>query len=85
MEMVEELAKPLFIIHQKSWLIGDVLAEWRLTNKMPIYKKGWKKRRGNSRPVSLTLVLGKVLEQIVLNATMQHLQNRGSEIASIGL
>lgn len=28
-DAVEELAKPLSIIHQKPWLIGEVLAEWR--------------------------------------------------------
>lgn len=42
---------------------------------MPIYKKGWKKSLGNCRSVSLPLVLGKVMEQILLNTTMQHLQD----------
>lgn len=75
MEMVEELAKPLFTIHQKTWLISETLAEWRLTNTMPICKRGGKKVHGNCRPVSLTLVLGKVLEQSLLNTTTQHIQD----------
>ncbi|PKU45756.1 rna-directed dna polymerase from mobile element jockey-like [Limosa lapponica baueri] len=42
---------------------------------MPIYKKGQKENPENYRPVSLTLVLGKVIEQNILNAIMQHVQN----------
>jgi len=42
MERVEVLTKPLSIIYQQSWLTGEVPADWRLANVMPIYKKGWK-------------------------------------------
>ncbi|RMC13200.1 hypothetical protein DUI87_10734 [Hirundo rustica rustica] len=37
--------------------------------------EGWKKGSGNYGIVGLTLVLGKVMEEILLNATMQHLQD----------
>ncbi|KAK4818317.1 hypothetical protein QYF61_010779 [Mycteria americana] len=42
---------------------------------MPIYKEGQKEDLGNYRPVSLTLVLGKVMEEIILSAITQHVQH----------
>ncbi|GAB0187654.1 mitochondrial enolase superfamily member 1 [Grus japonensis] len=74
-ELAEVLAKPLSIICQQSWLTWDVPVDWRLANVMPIHKKGWKEDPGNYRPVSLTLVLGKVMEQIILSAIMWHVQD----------
>ncbi|KAK4819533.1 hypothetical protein QYF61_006026 [Mycteria americana] len=45
---------------------------------MPIYKKGWKKDPGNYRPVSLTLVLGKIMERFILSAFNRDVQaNQG--------
>jgi len=40
-----------------------------------IYEKDQKEDPGNYRPVSPTLVLGKVMEQIILNATKRHTQD----------
>ncbi|KAK4820725.1 hypothetical protein QYF61_004390 [Mycteria americana] len=64
-ELAEVLTEPLSILYQQSWLTGEVPVDWRLANVMPIYKKGQKEDPGKYRPVSLTLVLGKVMEQII--------------------
>ncbi|KAK1207000.1 LIN1 transcriptase, partial [Pygoscelis papua] len=74
-ELAEELAKPLSIIYQWSWLTGEVPDDWRLANVMPIYKKGRKEDPGNYRPVSLTLVPGKIMERFILRALMRQVRD----------
>ncbi|GAB0204034.1 mitochondrial enolase superfamily member 1 [Grus japonensis] len=74
-ELAEELAKPLSIIYQQSWLTGEVPDDWRLANVTPIYKKGRKEDPGNYRPVSLTSVPGKIMEQFILSALTRQVQD----------
>jgi len=74
-ELADVLVKSLSIICQQPWLTGEVLDDWRIATVTPIYKKGWKEERGNYRPVSLTSVPGKVMEQIILSAYVQHTQD----------
>ncbi|GAB0179194.1 mitochondrial enolase superfamily member 1 [Grus japonensis] len=73
-ELAEVLTKPLSIIYQQSWLTREVPVDWRLANVTPIYKKGQKEDVGNYRPVSLALVPGKVMKQIILSAITWHVQ-----------
>ncbi|KAJ7414465.1 hypothetical protein BTVI_41005 [Pitangus sulphuratus] len=74
-ELAEELSKPLSIISQQSWLSGEVPDDWKLVNVTSIHKKRQKEDLGNSRPVSLTSVPGKVMDQIILSAITRHLQD----------
>ncbi|OWK63912.1 hypothetical protein RLOC_00011866 [Lonchura striata] len=74
-ELADVLAKLLSIIYQESWLTGEVPDNWKLANVTPICKKGRKEDPSNYRPVSLTSVPGKIMEQFILSAITQHLKD----------
>jgi hypothetical protein len=57
----EVLALPISIIFTKSYNEGVVLADWKEANVSPIFKKGNRNDPGNYRPVSLTLVVSKIM------------------------
>ncbi|KAK4825595.1 hypothetical protein QYF61_000684 [Mycteria americana] len=83
-ELAEVLTKPLSIIYQQSWLTGEVPADWRLANVTPIFKD-WKEDPGNYRPVSLTSVPGKLMEQMILSAITRHVEdNQGMKASQHG-
>ena len=75
-ELAEMIAEPLSVIFERSWRTGKVPEDWRITNVTPDFKKGKKEDPGNYRPVSLTSVPGKVMEQLVLDAISRQLEEK---------
>ena len=67
-ELAEVIAKPLSITCERPWRTGETLEDWRKANVTPVFIKGKKGDLGNSRPVSLTSVPGKAMEQLILDA-----------------
>ncbi|KFV20251.1 Putative 115 kDa protein in type-1 retrotransposable element R1DM, partial [Tauraco erythrolophus] len=74
-ELAAAVARPLVIIFERSWRSGEFPTDWKRANVTPIFEKGTKDKPGNYRPVSLTSVPGKVMEQILLVAVLRHIKN----------
>ena len=76
-ETAMQIVKPLTTIFQKSMAMGKVPTDWKLANVTPIHKKGPKHISSNYRPISLTSIICKIMERIIRDSIMEHMeQNR---------
>ncbi|CAM5094633.1 unnamed protein product [Eretmochelys imbricata] len=75
-ELAAVIAEPLAIIFENSWRMGEVPDDWKKANVVPIFKKGKKEDPGNYRPVSLTSVPGKIMEQVLKESILKYLHER---------
>ena len=75
-ELSSEIDPILTTIYRSSLDSGCVPTDWKSALVTPIFKKGEHYKPANYRPVSLTCIACKVLEHIIVHATMNHLDSR---------
>ena len=67
------LCAPLTKIYQASMQSGEVPEDWRTANVTPIFKKGAKSKPDNYRQISQSSIPGKILESIIKDQIVDHL------------
>ncbi|PKU47143.1 rna-directed dna polymerase from mobile element jockey- hypothetical protein [Limosa lapponica baueri] len=72
-ELADVVAGLLFIIFERSWRTGKVPEDWRKANVIPAFKK---EEPGNYRPVSLTPIPGKTMEQFIVDVISKHVEEK---------
>lgn len=73
-ELHIELTPAVTLLFQRSMELGQTPTDWKHAFVCPIYKKGARYNPANYRPVSLTCILCKLLEHIVVSNIMKHLE-----------
>ena len=71
-----ELVTPLTLLFNKSLQSSTMPDEWKLANVTPIFKKGSKSLPSNYRPISLTSVVCKMLETLIRDKLVNHLEEK---------
>ena len=74
-ELKNELANPLSKLFSLSVELSIVPQDWRDANVTPLFKKGSRNQPENYRPISLTSIIGKILESIIKDNLVKHLES----------
>ena len=74
-ELANSISTPLSIIFNTSLTTSVLPTDWKTANVSAIHKKGKKNQAQNYRPVSLTSIAGKILEQIIRDTVTEHMKD----------
>ena len=69
------LTPALTLLFNTTLKVGRIPLDWKIAHVTPIHKKGSKSTPSNYRPVSLTSVTCKVLESLIREQLIFHLQS----------
>ena len=72
-ELADVLALPISLLFQKSLESKQLPQDWKSANVTPIFKKGNKGDSKNYRPVSLTSIICKMMENLVRKQLLDNL------------
>jgi hypothetical protein len=73
-ENTANLSRSLKLLYQKLMETGKVPVDWKRANITAVFKKGCGETVRNYRPVSLTSRICKVLESIIWDSIVNHLE-----------
>ena len=73
-KIMHQLACPLTMLFNNIMKSGQVPADWKDANVVPVFKGGCRSGATNYRPVSLTSQLSKVFETIVRDQVVEFLE-----------
>ena len=73
-ECKDSLIKPLEITFKKSLKNSQLPSIWKQGNVTAIFKSGPKTKPENYRPISLTSVPGKLLERLIRDILVKHME-----------
>ena len=73
--LAEVIAEPLEMLYQKSLNENLVPSQWLKACITAIYKKGSKNEPGNYRPVSMTSIICKLMESLVRDKLVSHMEH----------
>ena len=76
-QLVSVIKLPITIIFNKSLSCGEFPDLMKIAKVIPLYKGGLRDIPDNYRPISLLPVISKVLERILYNSLVKHLQSNG--------
>ena len=76
---MDEVAKPVSVIFERSWQSDEVPTVWTRENITPIFKN-IKKIQGTTGPLNLTSVRCMIMEQILLKALLRHMKKEDEVI-----
>ena len=74
-ELADTISIPLSTIFKTSRTTGTLPTAWKNANTSAIHKKGNKEQAQIYRPVSLTSVIGNILEEIIRDTIIHHMNN----------
>jgi len=75
-ELADVIAEPLSIIFERSLRTGEVVKEWRKASVTPVFTKGKKEDPGSCRPLSLTSISAKLMEQLLLDVVIKRVEEK---------
>ena len=69
-----EITEVVYFLLNQAYSLSQFPADWCKANVEAIFKKAAKQDSNNYRPVSLTVVLCKLIEHVIYRSIMQHLE-----------